>query len=64
MHSGEGGAEALVELSAEIAELEKDDLDIFNSVLSVMQFDSIDNDPNGLAKLAGCSLAVLAAQVT
>ena len=57
-------ADALVKLSTEIAELDEQELPIFNSILSVLQFNSVDNDPEGLARLAGCSLAVLAANLT
>lgn len=58
-----GDAEALIELSSEIKELGEEDLPIFQQLLSVMQFNSVENDPTGLGRLAGCSLAVLAAQV-
>lgn len=61
---GPGNAEALIAVSQEVAGLDVEELQIFNSILSVMQFDSVDNDPSGLARMAGCSLAVLAAQVT
>lgn len=64
MQKGAGdpdGSEALIELSMEVGELDADDLPIFQSLLAVMQFNSVEHDPTGLAKLAGCSLAVLAA---
>lgn len=55
-------ADRMILLSADISELDFEETATFNSVLSVMQFKSVDNDPSGLARLAGCSLAVIAAQ--
>ncbi len=61
--NSDSDAEALVNIGKEIAELDEEDLSIFQTILSVMQFDNVENDPIGLSRLAGCSLAVMVAQV-
>lgn len=53
-------AKDLIDVSQEVASLGDQDKGSFDSLLSVMEFGDLSNDPDGLARLAGCSLAIVA----
>jgi len=61
---GDGQTEELVSLARAVDELSPEDRTTFESMLSVLQFEDVARDPDGLRQIAGCAFEVIASRAS